>query len=104
EARVRILEDNLHPAPQPPELAAVQTGDRKALDVHLPARRRLEAGDRPGQGRLARPRFAHQAEYLTTGCLQRHAVDGLECVATAAELDTHLPDIDHRVAAHAAPA
>ncbi len=59
--------------------------------------RRLEAGDRAEQGRLAAARRAEQGEELARHDVQRHVV---ECDHAAAEAFAHIPDRNDRFRAH----
>ena len=77
ERRERILEDDLHLAPQ-----LAQRRARRATSTSLPsnstlARRRLdEAEDRAARRRLAAARFADEAERLAGRDVERDAVHG----------------------------
>ena len=52
ERGVRILEDELHPAPKCAQACALDVGDVLAPEQHPAARDRHQPQEHPGQGRL----------------------------------------------------
>jgi hypothetical protein len=102
ERGVRILEHDLEAAPHAAHLCAVERKDVRAVEVHAPALRLLEADDAPAERRLAASRLADQAERLAAPDVERVAVDGANDLATAAttadhELLDELLDAEQRV-------
>ena len=64
EAGVRVLEDDLHPAPVRLERGALDVGDVHAVEADRPGRRLDEAQQQPADRRLAAARLADEAEGL----------------------------------------
>ena len=85
QAGVRVLEDDLHPAPIGPELGALDPRDIRPIELD-PARRRVEeAQDHPADRRLAAARLADEPERLAAPDVERDAVDRLDRADLALE-------------------
>src|SRR5262249_37533370 len=87
EARVRVLEDDLHLPAQRPELCLSERDDVAAVIDDAPERRLDEAEDQPPQGALAAPALADEAHRLAAAHAERDAVDGAEELRLAREED-----------------
>src|SRR5207244_8403137 len=77
QARVRILEDDLHLLAQRPQRAAPELADRPAAKLDFPRGRFEEADDRPAERGLPAPRLAHEPEGLPFAHGQRDVVAGV---------------------------
>src|SRR4029079_7146670 len=78
ERRVRVLEDDLHPPSQRPQLRLAATVQLLAVEPDR-ARRRLDEPEQgPAERRLARPRLADEAEHLAAAEVERYPVDGAD--------------------------
>ena len=73
---MRVLEDDLHPLPQRPQLGLPATGHLLALEPDRARRRRDQPEQGPPERRLARPRLADDAEHLAATQVEADAVDG----------------------------
>jgi hypothetical protein len=78
EARVRVLEDDLHAAPVRLELRAAQPRDVLAVEDDRPRRRLDEAQEEPADGRLAAARLTDEADRLAAADDEVDAVDRLD--------------------------
>ena len=78
ERRVRVLEDDLHPAPVGPEGGAREAGDVPAVEQDRSRRGVDEPQQQPAHGGLAAARLADQPERLAAPDDEVHAVHGLD--------------------------
>src|SRR6185436_7292160 len=95
ERAERVLEDDLHLAPQRPQRAAAKVLDLGAAEADLPLRV-LEPQQREAERGLARAGLADHAERVSLAQRQVDAVDRLDVADRAAEhagLDRE-PDLD----------
>ena len=106
EAGVRILEDQLHLAPERAELAGAVPVDRLALEDDLAGRRLQQADDRPPERRLPAAGLADEAERLARLHREAHAVDRmdlrdlfLEDALPDREVLLDVADLDERLSA-----
>src|SRR5262249_31646675 len=90
QARVRVLEDDLHLLPQRPQLATPELRDRAAAVPDVAGRRLEQADDRAAERGLAAPRLADEAEGLSLANGERDVVDRMDPRNLAAEQT--LPD------------
>ena len=65
ERAVRVLEHDLHAAPQRAQLPRPEGEDLPAVDHDLPGRGLLQPQDRPADRGLAAPRLAHEPQRLS---------------------------------------
>ena len=108
QRRERILEDRADaPAADPSHRLAGKVVDALALEADLAARdapRALQQSDDGGAGdRLARTRFADDAQHLARRDLEAHVVHRDQRSAPSVELDAQMPDLQQR-SGHFAPA
>ena len=82
----RILEDDLHVAPPPPERGGIERQDVFAIERDASRGRLDEPEEEARQGRLAASRFPHNAQRLALLERQADAVDGARNAAAAARL------------------
>ena len=80
ERSVRVLEDDLHVAPQRAQRIAVHARDVGALEHHLAGGRLDQAQDAAAGRRFAAARLAHQPQGLALADVEAHAVDGMHAV------------------------
>ena len=78
EAGVRVLEDDLHPAPVRLQLRALERRDVPAVEVDRARRRLDEPQQQPPDRRLAAARFADEPQRLAARDLEADAVDRLD--------------------------
>ena len=78
EARIGILEDDLHLAAQRLECARIQAGDIPAVELNGTRGRLHQPQYGAAERRLARSRLADEADDLTGTDAERDAVDGLD--------------------------
>src|SRR5204862_6119411 len=92
---IRILEHDLYPAAQRPELVSLEAREIHAAQTHFAARGLDEARDASGERRLARPRFTDNAERLAFAYLQADLACRLHFPAHAepAALDVRLGEL-----------
>jgi hypothetical protein len=76
ERGIGILEDDLHVAAHPPQVALAEVGDLLALEAHRAPGRVHQAEHEAAGRRLAAARFAHQRQGLAAGDLEAHVLDG----------------------------
>src|SRR5439155_24754244 len=77
ERRVRVLEDDLHPAPELAQLALGHVRDLLSLEDDASLARLHEPEQRSAERRLSTPRLTHEPEHLAATELERDVVDGL---------------------------
>ncbi len=106
ERRERVLEDDLHPAPEAAELGRSESGEVLTVEQHPAGGRLVEPEQQPRQRRLARAGFADEPEGLAAVDRERDAVHGANHVTVASSSN---PEVaaerfhrDERVGAHAA--
>jgi hypothetical protein len=93
ERRERVLEDDLHLAPEPAQLRRAKGANIHAVEANIAARRLDQAENRtPGRG-LAAARLPDQAKCLTRSDIERHPVNG----ADSARLTTEQAALDGEV-------
>ena len=78
ERRVRVLEDDLHAAPNRAELALGHARDLVALELDAPLGRRHEPEQGSPERRLPAPRFADEPQHLAPAEVERDVVDCLD--------------------------
>ncbi len=83
ERGVRVLEDDVHPAPVRSQAAARQVRDVGAVEPDRPVRRLVEPVDAVADRRLPAARLADEAEHLPWSDRERHAVDRVDDAAAA---------------------
>src|SRR5438067_6274199 len=98
ERGVRILMHQLHRAPEGREIVSPLAPDILALVQEAPARREEDAREHPAGGRLAAAALADDADGLSGGDRQRHAVDRGDRPAGHLERPTHVVELDERPA------
>src|SRR6266566_812073 len=72
---VRVLEDDLHPLSQGPELGLLHVGNVHAVETDRPGGRLEQAKDGPTRSRLAASALADESENLAPAERERDAVD-----------------------------
>src|SRR6266540_3120073 len=105
EARVGVLEDQLHAASQVPQRLAGDIGDVLALEANGPGSGLQPAQHGASRGGLARSRLAHQPEGLTPADLERDVVHGVDEQLVLSpepgpphrEMDAQALDLDDRL-------
>src|SRR5262249_6102559 len=111
EARVRVLEDHLHVAPQRTELARTELLDLVALEDDYSVRRLEPPDDAAAERRLPAARLSDEPERLALGDRERDVVDGMHArhltpkhALPDREILLDVLDVDERTAvdAHAA--
>src|SRR5882757_2758177 len=85
EAAEGVLENDLHPPPNLPQLGGRHIVDALAVEVNFPGGRFEETQDGPSYCRLAAPAFADKGQGLASADRERDAVDGIDITARAAE-------------------
>ncbi len=85
ERAVRVLEHDLHRAPEAAQVRGAGGAHVGAVEDDAARGRLDEPEQRAPDGRLARPRFAYQAERLTAPELEAHVVDSAHPAAHLAE-------------------
>ncbi len=80
---VRILEDDLHLAPDAAQLALGHARDLAAVEEHALRRSPDEAEQRPPERRLAAAGLADEPEHLALVEVERHVVDRLHVARLA---------------------
>ncbi len=85
ERGVRVLEDDLHVAPQRAQCLAAQPSDVGTLEPDFARTRLDQPQDAAAGGRLAAARFADQPQRLALADVEAHAVDGMDAVDLARE-------------------
>ena len=78
EARVRVLEDDLHPPPVALEVGALDPGDVLAVEADRARGGVDEAQQQPPDRRLAAAGLADEPERLAAADVEAHVVDGLD--------------------------
>ena len=102
ERAERILEDDLDAAPHGAQHRAVGAVDARAVERHRAGGDRLQREQGQAERRLARPRFADDAERLAAAQAERRAPHGVEAAPPEAavrdlEADANLARVDeHR--------
>ena len=98
EGGVGVLEDQLHPAAQRPQVRSLGLGDVVAPEQHPAGRRYQQTEQQAGDRRLARAALADQAEGLSFGHGQVYAVHGVDrALAPAREANREVArDADER--------
>src|SRR4029078_1477225 len=86
----RVLEDDLHPAPERPELAVGHCPDGATAEDHLAGGGLREAEDGPAERRLSAAGLTDEAEDLARLHLEVDAVDRIDLP----DLATHDPADD----------
>ena len=81
----RVLEDDLHPAPQRAHVVGIDVGQLVAVEHDPPVGRRRELDDRPAERRLAAAGLADEAERLARHDLEVDAVDRVDRADLAAQ-------------------
>ena len=84
ERSERVLEHELHVLPRGQQPAAAQPGQLAAAEADGARLRTRRLQDRPGEGRLARPGLADDAERLARHDVERDAGDRLDDAAAGA--------------------
>ena len=74
----RVLEDDLDLSADGTKTASLEVRDVLAVETNGAPSDVVKSGDRPTQGRLARARFADQAERLLGPEIERNPVDGVD--------------------------
>ena len=77
ERTVGVLEDDLHPAPRPPQVGRAQGAQVLALEPHLALGRFEQAQEQAPEGRLAAARLTHQTQRLAGLDGKVDAIDGV---------------------------
>jgi len=97
QRRVRILEDDLHLAAEPPQLAARDPEEVGRLEVDAARGGFVETEQEPGECRLPRARLADEADGLAAGEHERDVVDRLDDAARprSAEAEVAAQVVDH---------
>ena len=105
ERRERVLEDDLHPAPERLEVTSSERSDIGAVEHHPAARRLDQAQQRATDRRLAAARLADEAERLAATDREADVVDGLHVADLATQDPAHqreelveVLDLDERIA------
>ena len=85
ERRVRVLEDDLHVAPDVAQLLRVERDDVAAHELDAATRRVDEPEHDAGDGRLARTALAHEPQRLAGADAEVDAVDGVDAAGHTLE-------------------
>src|SRR5262249_22573501 len=78
QARIRVLEDHLHLAPQRPQRSGLEVADRLSVEEDVSGGRLEQADDAAAERRLAASGLADEAHRLALGNAQRDVVDGVD--------------------------
>src|SRR4051794_1470618 len=106
QARIRVLKDHLHLAPQRPQLSRPELRDVAALEDDRPVRWLEQADNRAPERRFPTTRPPHEPERLSRLHRERDVVDGMDVADLTLqqpppnrEVGLDVPNFDERVAA-----
>ena len=115
QARMRLLEDHLHPAAEPTQLGPARPPEVSSVEEDCARSRPLQADDRPAERGLARARFADETDDLAARDVEVDVVYGVhgpgfvpqhlrDKPALVEEVHAHPAELDERLGAHRRPA
>jgi len=85
EARIRVLEDHLHPPPDPPQLGTLQASEVHPVEADLAGGRLVEPDERSAGRALAAAGFADEAERLAPTERERDPINRPDVADVALE-------------------
>ena len=97
QGRIRILEDDLHLAPESAHRLPIQGADVRALEAHLARGRLDEAQDGPAGGGFAAPALSDESERLARLQIEADPVHGAHIVADPGEYAPAHREVLHHV-------